>query len=175
MPRAYIASPLGFSPATRGYYDEVLLPAVRAAGIEPLDPWADEDGATARAFAAAEAEPPGSAARRAALSAINARLGAANAELIRLADGLLAVLDGPDVDSGTAAEIGFAAALGKPVAGLRLDIRQTGDNEAARVNLQVEHFIRVGGGDVSVALEDAVSQLAGQLGLSAIQPRTTNE
>jgi len=51
------------------------------------------------------------------------------------------VLDGTDVDSGTAAEIGYAAALGTPVVGLRTDLRVTGDNAATTVNLQVEYFL----------------------------------
>jgi len=136
---AYVASPLGFSEATRGYYAD-LLEALRAAGVEPLDPWADPDGATAAAFAAARALAPGES-RVAAFRAVNAGLGAANADAIRRADTVLAVLDGPDVDSGTAAEVGFAAALGKPVVGLRLDTRRTGENEGATVNLQVEAFL----------------------------------
>jgi nucleoside 2-deoxyribosyltransferase len=163
VPRAYVASPYGFSAATRAFYDDVVLPALRAAGVEPLDPWADPGGAVAAAFAAAAELPPGDA-RTARFAAINARLGAANADSIRAADGVLAILDGVDVDSGTAAEIGFAAALGKPVVGLRLDTRRTGDNEGARVNLQVEHFIRAGGGAVCGALDDAVARLAEALG-----------
>lgn len=168
MPRAYIASPLGFSPATRLYYDTVLLPAVRAAGIDPLDPWADDDGAVARAFAEAAAAPPGER-RSTAFASVDARLGSANERAIRESDGMLAVLDGPDVDSGTAAEIGFAAALGKPVAGLRLDTRRTGDNEGATVNLQVEHFIRSGGGEISDDLGAAVAHLAALLGARTVR------
>ncbi|HID18925.1 TPA: nucleoside 2-deoxyribosyltransferase [Candidatus Bathyarchaeota archaeon] len=36
---------------------------------------------------------------------------------------LVAVLEGPDVDSGTAFELGYFRALGKPVIGLRTDFR----------------------------------------------------
>lgn len=61
-----------------------------------------------------------------------------------------------DVDSGTAAEIGFAYALGKPVVGWRSDCRQAGDNAASVVNLQVEHFLT---GCVSVDLEEAITRL----------------
>ena len=88
------------------------------------------------------------------------RIGEANAALIRDADGMLAVLDGTDVDSGTAAEIGFASALGKVVVGLRTDLRRTGDNDGAIVNLQVEYFIRATGGPVVTDLADAVGALA---------------
>lgn len=101
-----------------------------------------------------------SEARNEALRAINRRLGAANAADIQRADAVLAVLDGVDVDSGTAAEIGFAAALGKPIVGLRLDTRQTGDNEGAVVNLQVEHFILAGRGRIVRSAREAIDLLS---------------
>lgn len=161
MPSVYIASPLGFSAATSGYYRDVLLPTVRTAGIEPLDPWADQEAQAE--FVAALALPAGEE-RLAALRAANSRVGKANAEMITRADGMLAVLDGVDVDSGTAAEIGFASAHGKPIVGLRLDSRQTGDNEGAVVNVQVEHFIAAGGGSITCALDAAVALLTRLLG-----------
>jgi nucleoside 2-deoxyribosyltransferase len=68
----------------------------------------------------------------------------------------LAILDGTDVDSGTASEVGFAAALGKRVVGLRLDSRVTGDNRAAQINLQVEAFVQQNGGDVVHTLDEAI-------------------
>jgi nucleoside 2-deoxyribosyltransferase len=160
MPTAYIASPLGFSCATKKFYEDVLLKAVRSAGITPLDPWDDADAPSQ--FRAAHALPV-SRERLEALRKINARLGAANAEMIDRADGMLAVLDGVDVDSGTAAEIGFAAAKGKPIVGLRMDLRQAGDNEGAVVNLQVEHFIRSSKGCLVHALDEAVASLAALL------------
>lgn len=43
---------------------------------------------------------------------------------IRKADCLLAWLDGPEPDSGACFEVGFAAALGKPIVGVRTDYRQ---------------------------------------------------
>ena len=62
------------------------------------------------------------------------------------------MLDGADVDSGTAAEIGYAFARGKPIVGYRGDVRLAGDNEAAVVNLQVEYFIRASGGTIVTRL-----------------------
>jgi nucleoside 2-deoxyribosyltransferase len=50
-------------------------------------------------------------------------------------DIVVAVLDGVDVDSGTAWEIGYAYAKGKPVIGLRTDFRTLSDGV---VNLMVE-------------------------------------
>ena len=42
-------------------------------------------------------------------------------------DIVVAVLDGPDVDSGTAFEVGYARALGLPVIGMRTDFRESQD------------------------------------------------
>ncbi|MDQ8043105.1 MAG: nucleoside 2-deoxyribosyltransferase [Solirubrobacteraceae bacterium] len=154
MPSVYVASPYGFSPATRGFYDDTLLPAIAAAGWTPHDPWADLDGSVEASFR--DAAWMSAESRLQALKQINRKLGEANERLIRTADALLAVLDGVDVDSGTAAEVGFAAALGKPVVGLRLDLRRTGDNDGAVVNLQVQHWISDG---VWTTLDEAVTAL----------------
>ena len=156
--KVYVASPLGFTPAGRRWSVEVLLPALAAAGLEALDPWMltpEVDAALAAALVLADGPP-----RRTSLADVNRRIGEANALLIREADGMLAVLDGTDVDSGTAAEIGFASALGKVVVGLRTDLRLAGDNDGAIVNLQVEYFVRATGGPIVTDAEEAVSELA---------------
>jgi nucleoside 2-deoxyribosyltransferase len=93
-------------------------------------------------------------------------IGARNRRLLEEADAVLAVLDGPDVDSGTAAEIGWAAAHGRPVIGLRTDVRLA-DHEAAIVNLQVEDFVVVSGGRLVTTLDDALAALAA---LSTLPP-----
>lgn len=46
---------------------------------------------------------------------------------VRKCDFVIAVLDGSDADSGTCIEIGFAHAVGKPVIGIRTDIRESED------------------------------------------------
>jgi nucleoside 2-deoxyribosyltransferase len=51
---------------------------------------------------------------------------------------IIAVLDGVDVDSGTAWEVGYAYAKGRPVIGLRTDFRSLSDGI---VNLMVEMAI----------------------------------
>jgi nucleoside 2-deoxyribosyltransferase len=152
--KIYIASPLGFTDAGRLYSTTVLLPAVRAAGFEPLDPWtvsADIE----RVFALDRDDPE----RAQLLGATNRLVGRRNAEMIRSAAGVLAILDGDDVDSGTAAEIGYAAALPRPIVGLRTDLRTTGDNEATLVNLQVEWFVIDSGGRLTTSLDDALAAL----------------
>jgi nucleoside 2-deoxyribosyltransferase len=81
-------------------------------------------------------------------------MGATNRAAIDAADGVVAVLDGTDVDSGTAAEIGYAFARGKLIVGYRGDFRLSADNEGSIVNLQVEYFIRESGGTVVSRYED---------------------
>jgi nucleoside 2-deoxyribosyltransferase len=153
-PRIYVASPLGFTDAGRAYNDAVVLPAVRNAGFEPLDPW-DVDTEILHVFGLDRDHPD----RKLRLGDTNRAVGRRNAELIRSAAGMLAVLDGDDVDSGTAAEVGYACALACPVVGMRSDLRNSGDNEATLVNLQVEWFVLESGGRLTTNLDDAVTAL----------------
>lgn len=59
-----------------------------------------------------------------------------NKEALDDADTVVAVIDGADADSGTAWEMGYAAAQKKPVFALRTDFRKVGDFE--HVNLMLE-------------------------------------
>lgn len=136
MKNIYVASPLGFSESYRGFYEDRLLPLVRGCGLGVLDPWSLPP----------EVPAPGSPKRL--WEEFNMAKGRANADAIASSDGVLAVLDGTDVDSGTASEIGYAFALGKKIVGYRGDFRLTGDNPASVVNLQVEYFIMESGGRV---------------------------
>jgi nucleoside 2-deoxyribosyltransferase len=153
-PRVYVASPLGFTDAGRSYNHDVLLPAVRAAGFEPLDPW-DVDAEILHVFGLPRDDPE----RTFRLAGTNREVGRRNAELIRSAAGMLAILDGDDVDSGTAAEIGYSCAMGCPIVGLRTDLRNSGDNEATLVNLQVEYFVVESGGRLATTLDNALAAL----------------
>lgn len=81
-----------------------------------------------------------------------------NAEAIDTSDGLFAILDGVDVDSGTAAEGGYAFGRGKHVCGLRTDFRLAGDNPGSIVNLQVEHVILASGGTIVTTSNDLVDR-----------------
>lgn len=145
-PRCYVASPLGFSEAGRRYYYETLIPAL-AQVVTPVDPWAltsDAEIAEARA--------------RESLGELVRVMGRRNAEAIRGSTLLVAVLDGQELDSGTAAELGYAAGLGKTCFGLRSDVRETGE-EGARVNLQVETFLCDSGGEIAASLAALVDLL----------------
>lgn len=48
-------------------------------------------------------------------------------EAVREAEAVVAVLDGPDVDSGTALELGVAYERGIPIIGVRTDYRESQD------------------------------------------------
>jgi len=53
------------------------------------------------------------------------------------ADMVVACMDGPDPDSGTAWECGYAYAKGKPIVCYRTDFRISGDTEGAPYNLML--------------------------------------
>jgi nucleoside 2-deoxyribosyltransferase len=61
----------------------------------------------------------------------------ANIAGIDLADVVVAVLDQADPDSGTGWECGYAFRAGRPIVGLRTDLRAAGDDPAARTNLML--------------------------------------
>jgi nucleoside 2-deoxyribosyltransferase len=153
MPAAaklYMAGPLGFSEAGRHFYNSVLLPFVTGLGYEVLDPWTLTD---ARKIEAVQRLPYGSE-KREAWRTLNREMGATNRAAIDASDGVVAILDGTDVDSGTAAEIGYAFARGKLIVGYRGDFRLSADNEGSTVNLQVEFFIHESGGAIVSRYED---------------------
>ncbi|HTW36531.1 MAG TPA: nucleoside 2-deoxyribosyltransferase [Rhizomicrobium sp.] len=147
--KLYVASPLGFSEAGRQFYYDRLLPRLAACSCAILDPWTLTDAAKIKAAS----DLPYGVERREAWRRLGAEIGRNNAAAIAACDVLFAVLDGPDIDSGTAAEIGFAFALKKHIVGYRGDFRLAGDNDGAIVNLQVEYFIRQSGGTIVTTLD----------------------
>jgi nucleoside 2-deoxyribosyltransferase len=56
---------------------------------------------------------------------------------IEQADIVVAVMDGPDPDSGTCWECGYAYAKGKPIITVRTDLRKTGDADGTPFNLML--------------------------------------
>lgn len=95
--KLYYAAPL-FS-AAEFHWNAALAAALRAAGHEVFLPQENERGKTAPEIFAAD-------------------VGG-----IDWADGLVAIMDGPDPDSGTAWEVGYAYGKGKPIVLIRTDIR----------------------------------------------------
>lgn len=145
----YIASPLGFADTTREYLKRIHE-LVERHGFKVLDPW-DQD--FSKFFA--EKETKTDLAEKARyLRTINRLIGSSNEQLIRGSKALIAVLDGVDVDSGTASEVGFAYGLEKQIVGLRTDFRLSADNLGSIVNLQVQYFIEMSGGIIARDLEE---------------------
>jgi nucleoside 2-deoxyribosyltransferase len=147
----YLASPLGFAESTRPFMAD-LVERLREV-ITVANPW--DDVRFAREFADLAAIDSVSE-RDGRLARINAELGRTNAQSIDEADAVFAVLDGVDVDSGTAAEIGYAFARGKRVCGLRTDFRLAGDNSGSVVNLQVQYFIEASGGKIVSTMDEFI-------------------
>jgi nucleoside 2-deoxyribosyltransferase len=144
MTKLYLASPLGFSPENADYISRIIG-KLTAQGIEVFNPWDQKQFAEAIESALNELV---YLSRVAAFRRVASEIGACNEGGIRGADVVLAVLDGAEVDSGTASEVGFAAALGKRCYGLRTDLRDTGDFVGIPFNLQVLHFIERSGGSL---------------------------
>jgi nucleoside 2-deoxyribosyltransferase len=156
--KIYMAGPLGFSEAGRYFYYGELIPKVKALGFDVLDPWKLTDQKKVDAVLAL----PYGVERRDAWRKLNVEIAGNNRRAIDECNGVIAVLDGVDVDSGTAAEIGYGFAKGKPILGYRGDFRLSADNEGSKVNLQVEYFIRQSGGQIITSIEefpDAVEKL----------------
>jgi nucleoside 2-deoxyribosyltransferase len=86
-------------------------------------------------------------------------IGRRNLAAIGESDAIVAVLDGQELDSGTVAELGYAAALGKRCFALRTDLRQAGEEDVA-INLQVETVVLDTGGRIYPSLADLVDALA---------------
>jgi nucleoside 2-deoxyribosyltransferase len=153
--KVYLAGPLGFSEAGRAFYNGEFVPKVRSLGFGILDPWS----LTPQSEVDAVANRPEGPKRREAWRKLNVKIAGRNRAALDECDAVLAILDGVDVDSGTAAEIGYAFAKGKPILGYRGDFRLSVDNEGATVNLQVEYFIRQSGGDIVKGLAELPNAL----------------
>jgi nucleoside 2-deoxyribosyltransferase len=170
-PALYLAGPLGFTEAGTRFKNDVLIPRLHARGFDVIDPWTLTPESRIRPAIAA----PEGAPRREAWSRVDVEIARNNVAGIDRADGVLAVLDGSDVDSGTAAEIGYAFARGKPIAGYRGDFRLASDNEGSTVNLQVQYFITHDGGRVAGrldALDGVLAALRSRICSRADAPRT---
>jgi nucleoside 2-deoxyribosyltransferase len=153
--RIYVASPFGFSEAGRLFLYERIIPVFEEAGLDVIDPWSLTPVSMINSVLAIGE----GSERKNAWKDLNIVIAENNKRGIDCCDGLFAVLDGVDVDSGTASEIGYAAALKKPVTAYRGDFRSAGDNEGSIVNLQVEYFIFSSGGRIISSLKDMKEEI----------------
>jgi nucleoside 2-deoxyribosyltransferase len=120
MPRAYIAGPL-FDPGERWYLEQVDAIA-RELGFLTYLP--HRDGAS-----------------KWTTDPTTTEIFQADLRGLESADLVVAVLNGPDVDSGTAWELGHAYAREVPIVGIQEDIRLK--DAAAQMNLVVYHSAQV--------------------------------
>ncbi|AAR34940.2 nucleoside 2-deoxyribosyltransferase [Geobacter sulfurreducens] len=146
----YLASPLGFSPETKSYLEKVK-DKLKSLGHDVFDPW-EQDHFAGRIEQAFRIE--SFHARVEEFRSIASGIGEINESGIIACDGLLAILDGAEIDSGTAGEVGFASALGRKCYGLRTDIRDCGDFVGIPINLQILRFIERSGGCLFRCIDD---------------------
>ena len=87
-------------------------------------------------------------------STATAEIFQANLLALSECDQMVAILDGPQVDDGTAWEIGYFFMQGKKILGLRTDFRRAGETDNSRVNLMIEcSCLAVAGGLEELAIE----------------------
>ncbi|QAZ68479.1 nucleoside 2-deoxyribosyltransferase [Solidesulfovibrio carbinolicus] len=119
--RVYLAGPL-FTLAERRFMAHLRDLAGELPGVEPVWPgdlFTDEEVAAL-----------GNNAK--------SRLFAGCRDALESCDLIVAVLDGPGVDDGTAWELGYAHARGLPAWGLRTDCRNAGETASSLVNCMIE-------------------------------------
>jgi nucleoside 2-deoxyribosyltransferase len=145
----YVASPLGFTAEGRSYLRTELYPALEKIGFKVLDPWAYQKTMSEAAIM--------ESAKKGLPEEVAVMIGETNVKLINEAKLVVAVLNGPDVDSGTAEEIGDASRAGKSIFGLRTDIRP---GEIRGVNIQIFTPIKQSGGEIFNTKEELLLALA---------------
>ncbi len=148
MSKIYLASPLGFSPEYRSYLERIKARLTQL-GHEIFDPWSQPFSKAIREASRIEDYHE----RLGVYTRLAKDIGVANENAIRECGMLLAVLDGAEVDSGTASELGFAAGIGKRCYGLRTDWRDSGEF-GLPMNLQLLHFIENSGGRLFRSIEE---------------------
>jgi len=141
----YVASPCGFSPELYlPCLKQTIIPALKKAHrkIYVLNPWASEYGQQLASCGRIRQKQR----RVSAYHEVDMDIGRDNRDMIDESRLVFAILNGSDVDSGTAAEVAYGCATGKPVLGFRDDFKPAGENEGVKVNLQVQYFIEESGG-----------------------------
>lgn len=146
---------MGFYESGREYYYNKIIPVFVENGFDVIDPWKLTDESDVLRVV----NMPFGEEKRLAWEKLSYIIGENNAQGLKQSDGVFAILDGVDVDSGTASEIGFANAIGIPILGYRNDFRFAGDNEGVTVNLQVEYFIKQSGGEIINSIDELPQML----------------
>lgn len=157
MKKIYLASPLGFSELGRMGLRKMIDRLSKHFNI--TEPFTENAPFGSEIEAILDDEKVDIKTGICQLNAVNMKIGAQNQGLINKSDLVVAILDGPDVDSGTAAEIGYAYAMKKRIFGYRGDFRFSSDNIGSKINLQVEYFIKASGGTIFSTIDELVNAL----------------
>jgi len=152
--KIYLASPLGFSEVTTPFM-QIIENKLTKMGHHVINPWKLTD---ANVFKEVE-QTKYLKEKVEKMHNINMKIAKTNKEKIDSCDLIFAVLDGGDVDSGTASEIGYGFAKGKEIIGYRNDFRQAGDNLGTIVNLQVQYWIEESGGRIIKSINEITDAL----------------
>jgi nucleoside 2-deoxyribosyltransferase len=142
--RVYLAGPL-FTLAERRFMAHLRDLAGALPGVEPV--WPGD------LFPAEELAGLGEAAKHHIFNGC--------VEALDGCDLVVAVLDGPAVDDGTAWEVGYAYARGLPSWGLRTDFRNAGDTGQSLVNCMIECACQTIHRDIEGLLADLARRAAG--------------
>ena len=141
----YVASDYGFTEGGRYYYNDIFLPKLKRLGFAVIDPWRK---AQQELFDRASAIDDTEEKRKAFVQASRV-VGRSRRIDIERCDLLVACLDGIVPDTGVAGELSYAAGREKSIEAHRSDLRQSGENIAVPINLQLYDFVRKGGGVIS--------------------------
>ena len=141
--KIYLASPLGFTESTLPFMEKIDSSLIDL-GFDVINPWKLADLNEFERIKQISNEKE----RIEKFKELNFKIGERNEKAINESEILLAILDGVDVDSGTAAEIGYAFAKGKRIIGYRNDFRMAGENDGSIVNIQVEYWILKSEGNI---------------------------
>ena len=145
IPVAYLANPYGFNQHGREALKKII-PILENVGLKVLEPF--EESSTSPLLEKVICLENDISSLQSDLDVARCQfyteVGKRNIELMDKADCMIALLDGADVDSGTASEVGYFYGKNingpfKPIFGLRTDMRQC--EPGAPANIQVVQFI----------------------------------
>jgi nucleoside 2-deoxyribosyltransferase len=153
-PEGYVASPYGFAESTKYFYEKILIPMV-SQYISVLDPWKVN---VDHILSAPKEQQPELWLN---LGDYHFRTIAHRAKI------LIAGLDQEPPDSGTVAEVVWAAAHKIPVIGYRSDFRTAGE-DGLPYNLMIGAAIRRSGGIAVASVAELEQELEARVpGLSS--------
>jgi nucleoside 2-deoxyribosyltransferase len=137
MKRVYIAGPL-FSKAERQWLREIISHLQKRLDVETYWSWEEQGNRILSLVEIFEVCRHG----------------------LDISDSMVAILDGSQVDDGTAWEIGYFYAKKKgPIIGLRTDFRKAGETQPSRVNAMIEGCCDL----ITDDLDQAVARVADSL------------